>query len=136
MNTKNRKFINSVSYKLPGSSRKCPTKYLEPLWSPLAKNKDQPSFIIFARNLAKLVNPKSQFFLMNAYMFRMIPTIKFVKIINKRRIRVYLYRNQWTSICPTISKLAFFYKFIKRLEFWWRSYTFSKSSTSMQYNEG
>ena len=51
---------------------------------------------------------------MNAYMFWMIPMIKFVKIINKRRICVYLYRKQGTSLCPTISKLAFFYKFLSR----------------------
>ena len=51
----------------------------------------------------------------------------FVNKINKRRIRVYLYRKQGNSLCPTKSKHAFFYKFLNRYGFFMRKlYIFGK----------
>ena len=74
--------------------------------------------------------------LMNAYRFWMIPMIIFANIINKRRLRVYLYRKQVTSymsphfVRPT-QNMLFFINFSIVMDFWWRSWTcsFSESLT-------
>ena len=55
---------------------------------------------------------------------------------NKRRIRVYLYRKQVTSLCPTNSKHVIFYKFLNCFGVLMGWYTFSGSLTPKRYMRG